>query len=219
MLYSTNPVRSTNPSATDTARYFARNFMTRGLRHAFGMTGRCWLIDLKLEPRFDERADSTDDRKRVFSPGHRSTREAPAAWTAARRARHQICPRRAARPMIARTKTTICRVSKRQESRICSGVTRASFEAALGAGSALAGRGSSAEDNLSSECLNALSRLPHMELANKLSVPVLSGGQRGDRGAAVAPSNNMKTSRQGQKVHAPLSGVGNSALAESVNSV
>src|ERR1700694_2357940 len=139
MLYNTNAVRSTNPSATDTARYFARNFKTRGLRHAFGMTGRCWLITLKLGPRFGQRACLIDDRKLAFSPGHRSAREAPAAGIAAATARHQLCPCRAALRKIARTKTTICRVSKRQESRICSAVTRASFEAAPGAGSALAG--------------------------------------------------------------------------------
>src|SRR5258705_1277544 len=137
MLYNANPKSSTNPSATNTARVFARNFMTRGLRHAFGITAGCWLIDLNLEPRSGQRL--IDDRRRSLNPGHRSAREAPAAGMAARTARHQICPRRAALPMIACAKRTICRVSNRKEARICSEVTRASVEGARAAESALAG--------------------------------------------------------------------------------
>src|SRR5437763_8409357 len=159
MLYNANPKSSTNPSAMNTARVFARNFMTRGLRHAFGMTRSCRPSN-GFGVSFGQRAFLIEDCKRAFSPGHRSPKEVCADCIAARRARHQIC---ACRPAL-RAKITVCRVRLRKKTRICSEVTRAWLVAAPAAESALKERGSSAEDNLGSECPNALSRLAHMEL-------------------------------------------------------
>src|SRR6266566_5788667 len=132
MLYSANPARSTNASATDIAKNFARNLMTRGLRHAFGMTRGCRPSN-GFGPRFGQRAFLTDDCKRAFSPGHRSSKEICADCSAARTARHQIC---ACRPAL-RTKITVCRARLRKNTRICSEVTRAWLVAAPAAESAL----------------------------------------------------------------------------------
>src|SRR5258705_157931 len=88
MLYSAYPKSSTSPSAIDTARYFGWNLMTRGLRHALGMTRSCW-PSKGLGPRFGQRAFLIDDCKRAFSPGHRSPKDVRADCIAARRARSQ----------------------------------------------------------------------------------------------------------------------------------
>src|SRR6266487_2369866 len=132
MLYSANPARNTNASATDTAKNFARNLMTRGLRHAFGMTRSCRPSN-GFGPRFGQRAFLMEDCKRAFSPGHRSPKEVRADWIAARRTRHQIC---ACRPAL-REKITTCRARLRKAARICSEVTRAWLVAASAAESAL----------------------------------------------------------------------------------
>src|SRR6266702_6189450 len=125
MLYSANPKSSTNPSAMDTAKNFARNLMTRGLRHAFGMTLSCRPSN-GFGPRFGQRAFLMDDFKRAFSPGHRSPKEVRADCIAARRTRHQIC---ACRPALLE-KIATCRARLRKNTRICSEVTRAWLVAA-----------------------------------------------------------------------------------------
>src|SRR6476660_539803 len=129
-------------SAIDATRYFARNLMTRGLRHASGMAPR-QPIQLDFR-RFGQRASLIDDCKRTFSPGHRSATKAPAAWIAASRARPAL-----------RAKLRTCLARLRKDAPSCSGMIRVSLLTAPDAESALAGWGSSAEDNLISECLSA----------------------------------------------------------------
>ena len=100
---------ASTPAQMKTARVFARNFMTRGLRHGFGMTRGCWPSN-GFGPRFGQRAFLIDDRTRALRPGHCSAREAPAFSIAARRARHQIC----ACPPALRAKISACRARLRK---------------------------------------------------------------------------------------------------------
>src|SRR3981081_4713206 len=151
-------------------------------RHAFGMMLWRQAIDPNFRSRFGQRTDLIDDGKRARQFGHRPRREAPDARMEARRALHQISACRAA----LRRRVAICRARTRKESRICSGVTRPSSGLAPAAVSVLAGWGSSAGDNLSSDRPNAwvLSMKSFLHRGRRQDFPLLLPSAPGAPGEA-----------------------------------